>query len=225
MTAESHTPADTTLDRPRRTTGRDDACRYSWADLDIDAAEQLWRDLGDWVDWLRHRYQLGSRVPACWYRHGTAVETLTALMAAHHAAYLPGPDRHDTAREDLIAWHQQWLWPTVDQLTRVSDFSGCGPGRCGYRTQPQLTHPGFDDFVHTDLTERPAPGLTPAAPVEPIGPDLVGDEDMAELIATHSAQSIQAAGRTIAVRYDGRVWVYSRIAGAWIPERGGRRRP
>lgn len=225
MTAESPTPQDTTLDRPHRSTSRDDACRFSWADLDTDAAAELWRELADWVDWLRHRYQLGSRIPTCWYRHGSAVETLTALMAAHHAAYLPGPDQRDTPREDLIAWHQQWLWPAIEQLTRISDFSSCGPGRCGYRTQPQPTHPGFEDFVHNDLADRPEPALNPAAPEETTGSELVGEEDMAELIATQSAQSIQAAGRTVAVRYDGRVWVYSRIAGGWIPERGSRRRP
>lgn len=216
-------------DRLRRAEPNPDACRYNWADLDHDTAAALWHELADWVDWLRHRYQLGSRIPACWYRHGAAVEALTALMAAHTAAYLPGPDQRDTAREDLVAWHLQWLWPVLNEITRISDFSTCGPGRCGYRTQPQPLLPGLDDFVHADLHDRasapPEPVSTETASAAMPRPDLVTEAQMNDLLATDAAEAIEIAGRTAAVRYAGHAWVFSRISGGWVPERGARRRP
>ncbi|WP_216895615.1 hypothetical protein [Nocardia alni] len=124
-------------------------CRYSWPDLDFAGKAALWQDLADWVDWLRQRYQLGSRIPACWWRHEAVVEELTALMAAHIAAYTCPPAQAELAREDLTAWHTQWFWPTVERLTRISDFTGCRPTECGYRRTKQPTLDGLADLIAT----------------------------------------------------------------------------
>ncbi|MVU80833.1 hypothetical protein GPX89_26715 [Nocardia sp. ET3-3] len=126
-------------------------CRYSWRDLDQQGAAQLWTELIDWVDWLRHRYQLGSRVPACWYRHDSVVEELTALMAAHSAAYRCDRDAIDLPREDLTAWHTQWLWPVMERLTRNSDFSACRPHHCRSQNHPQPVHADLEGFVAEDI--------------------------------------------------------------------------
>ncbi|MFI1919328.1 hypothetical protein [Nocardia sp. NPDC020380] len=129
-------------------------CRYSWRDLDQDGAAELWTELIDWVDWLRHRYQLGSRVPACWYRHGAVVEELTALMAAHIAAYWCERDAVDLPREDLTAWHTQWLWPVIERVTRISDFSACRPHHCRSQTHPQPVHAGLDDYLAEQISAQ-----------------------------------------------------------------------
>ncbi|MQY18960.1 hypothetical protein [Nocardia macrotermitis] len=124
-------------------------CRYAWAELDAAEKAELWTELASWVDWLRHRYQLGSRVPPCWWRHEAVVEELTALMAAHTAAYSCPPEEAQLPREDPTAWHTQWFWPTVERLTRISDFTSCRPGDCGYRRHKQSTLDGLDDLIAT----------------------------------------------------------------------------
>ncbi|QBS44912.1 hypothetical protein [Nocardia sp. CS682] len=129
-------------------------CRYSWRHLARDEAAALWHELIDWVDWLRATYQLGSRIPGCWFQHDGVREELTALMAAHTAAYWCDTETADLPREDMTAWHTQWLWPTVERLTKISDFSGCQPRRCRYTPQPQPTLPSIAEYITADLDDR-----------------------------------------------------------------------
>ncbi|WP_405132964.1 hypothetical protein [Nocardia sp. NBC_01388] len=137
-------------------------CRYCWREIDQRDAARLWAELLDWVDWLRHRYQLGSRVPACWYRHEVVVEELTALMAAHTAAYWCGPDSIELAREDMTAWHTQWLWPAIERLTRISDFSACRPHHCRYQNHPQPLHAGVEEYLAAEIdTHAPPLSMVP----------------------------------------------------------------
>jgi len=124
-------------------------CRYAWRELDDADTARLWAELAQWVLWLRHRYQLGSRIPACWWRHEAVVEELTALMAAHTAAYTCPPEQVELSREDMTAWHTQWFWPVLERLTRISDFSGCRPTECGYRRSKQPTLEGLSDLIAT----------------------------------------------------------------------------
>ncbi|MBF6062005.1 hypothetical protein IU500_19350 [Nocardia terpenica] len=135
------------------------ACRYDWRDLDHAETALLWDELADWVAWLRHRYQLGSRVPGCWWRHEAVVEELTALMAAHAAAYTCPAHQRELPREDMTAWHTQWLWPTLERLTRISDFSSCRPTECGYRRNRQPELDGLADIIatHTARAHRSDP--------------------------------------------------------------------
>ncbi|WP_405165601.1 hypothetical protein OG203_11175 [Nocardia sp. NBC_01499] len=129
-------------------------CRYSWRHLDRDEAAALWEELIDWVGWLRQIYQLGSRIPSCWFQHDGVREELTALMAAHTAAYWCEQETAELPREDMTAWHTQWLWPTVERLTKISDFSGCQPRHCRYVRQPQPTQAGLTEYIATDLDQR-----------------------------------------------------------------------
>ncbi|KAA8877334.1 hypothetical protein F3087_45000 [Nocardia colli] len=126
-------------------------CRYSWRHLDRGEAAALWQELLDWVDWLRNTYQLGSRIPSCWFRHDSVREELTALMGAHAAAYYCERESTELPREDMTAWHTQWLWPTVERLTKISDFSACQPHHCRYTRQPQPTHDGLAEYVTDHL--------------------------------------------------------------------------
>lgn len=101
------------------------ASRWSWRHADADAAARLWAELVDWVDWLVPRYELtgeAASIPPCWYRHPVAVEELTALMAAWQAAY---QDESGAPREDLLAWHDRWLWPTVERLRVRAGWRNC----------------------------------------------------------------------------------------------------
>ncbi|MGI4894533.1 MAG: hypothetical protein ACRYF3_05400 [Janthinobacterium lividum] len=98
---------------------------WAWSYLDVDQRRELFTELRKWVDWLVVRYRLGTQdayVPPCWFRHSIAVEELTALMVAWKAVY------SKTARQpssDLIAWHDRWLWPSVDRMKYRRVFHGC----------------------------------------------------------------------------------------------------
>lgn len=112
----------TLLAEQQRTAGHS---RWSWRHADAAASERLWAELIDWVNWLVPRYELTSEaasIPPCWYRHPVAVEELTALMAAWQAAYGAGSAG---PREDLLAWHDRWLWPTVERLRLRAGWRSC----------------------------------------------------------------------------------------------------
>ena len=93
-----------------------------WEDLPGDEARDRWERLRAWVDWLRHRYALDSKaVPWCWYLHGAQIEELTALWAAHAAAYASDADPAGPA-----AWHDA-LARTLPRLREWSGRTGCKP--------------------------------------------------------------------------------------------------
>lgn len=78
---------------------------WCWRELGPQGAEALWRELTGWVRWIRSRYPLARRIPACWADHPEVVEELTALWLAWQAAYTE-PDPPLTAAAD---WHDRWL--------------------------------------------------------------------------------------------------------------------
>jgi len=85
---------------------------WCWQNLDDDAAESMWRDLAEWVGWLRGRYPIAEQLPACWPQHTELVEELTALHAVWNAAYLDAA-AHPSGAADF---HDRWLPGT---LTRI----------------------------------------------------------------------------------------------------------
>ena len=78
---------------------------WCWRDIGPRAAATLWSEVTTWVAWLRSRYPLARRIPACWPQHPEVVEELTALWLAWQAAYTD-PDAPLTAAAD---WHDRWL--------------------------------------------------------------------------------------------------------------------
>jgi hypothetical protein len=78
---------------------------WCWRDLGPAGIAALWKELTDWVTWIRHRYPLARRIPACWAQHPEIVEELTALWLAWHGAY-QDRDAPLTAAAD---WHDRWL--------------------------------------------------------------------------------------------------------------------
>ncbi|BCJ46183.1 hypothetical protein GCM10010168_51320 [Actinoplanes ianthinogenes] len=130
--------------------------RWSWRDADAETAAHLWAELIDWVDWLVPRYDLtgtAATIPPCWFRHPIAVEELTALMASWHAAYRDGPAE---PRDDLVAWHDRWLWPTVDRLQARAGWRGCVDNRV-HQDRPARAwapDPQVAAFVAQDVDRR-----------------------------------------------------------------------
>ena len=63
---------------------RDLANPLDWATVPASEAEHRWRELRDWISWLKDRYALDHRVvPPCWYLHGPLVDLLSALRDHH----------------------------------------------------------------------------------------------------------------------------------------------
>ena len=54
------------------------ASSWCWRYAGASAAEALWKELADWLGWVRHRYPLARRIPECWADHPEVVEELTA---------------------------------------------------------------------------------------------------------------------------------------------------
>ena len=86
-----------------------------WRHLDREAAAELWLELGQWVEWLRRRYNVGGQqIRSCWYKHDPMVEELTAAMWAHREVYqqLEKNPYHG----GMAAWHNHVLWPMISRL-------------------------------------------------------------------------------------------------------------
>ena len=122
----------------------------NWRDLNTDDAAEQWGRLTTWVDWLRERYTLTDRVPACWYEHAPMLEELSALRVLWVAAFL---DKDATAAA-AVAFHD-----ALDRvLTRIRrwDRSGCCDG--SHRPEAPATdttdHSHRERVIHADLTAR-----------------------------------------------------------------------
>lgn len=94
----------------------------SWHDMTSDEAAEQWATLVLWTGWLRERYGLHERIPACWYAHGCLLEELSALRSVWVAAYQDKEARPG----DGVAFHDA-LDRVVHRISRW-DRSGCGDG-------------------------------------------------------------------------------------------------
>lgn len=92
-----------------------------WRRLTDEAASAEWMPLREWVEWFTVRYNIPvSVVPACWWRHGSLVEELSALHVAHLASF----DESDTGYGP-IGWHER-LSLAHPRLQRAG--AGCADG-------------------------------------------------------------------------------------------------
>lgn len=136
-----------------------------WADLSAGEAFDDWMDLGHWVTWLVRRFRLRPKeVPPCWYRHGAAVEELTALWGARRVAY--GEDQPATSAAD-------WLRILADTRAHLAEWmarAGCTVAE--HRDDPEVAwlddDPAFSRFVGADCAARSAPPNTTFAANAPI---------------------------------------------------------
>lgn len=86
----------------------------AWADR---AGADDWVQLADWIDWLISRYEfVSARIPACWPSHPGVVEELAGLWRAWAEATIADTRAKWAGSSDLTAWHDRWLWPTLDRI-------------------------------------------------------------------------------------------------------------
>jgi hypothetical protein len=134
--------------------------RWVWASLSADEAADLWGELVDWVEWVRERFELGQKIPACWFNHPPVVEELTALMAGWRAVY-EVPRAEDGAveawawaRQEMTAFMTHEFRPTVGRLRDVSDFEGCDQFECGHVPSVVVTLPDLGEVIARDIDAR-----------------------------------------------------------------------
>lgn len=103
-----------------------------------------------WVDWLNTTYELpyGTAVAACWQSHAGVAEQLAALWHAWLAARTS--QAADTT-EDMISWHERWLWPSLPRFADVT--KECQGGRNHQEPRPS---PLTNDYPHHKPLPRPA---------------------------------------------------------------------
>ncbi|MCW2855543.1 MAG: hypothetical protein JWR52_1158 [Marmoricola sp.] len=94
---------------------------WNWRTLGPKASEELWKQLSDWVTWIRHRYPLAKKIPRCWGQHPEVVEELTALWVAWQAAY----EKHDGFLTAAADWHDRWLPGVLHRLEHGSFALDC----------------------------------------------------------------------------------------------------
>ncbi|MFD4406649.1 hypothetical protein ACFWPH_28200 [Nocardia sp. NPDC058499] len=124
-----------------------------WEHLTKDEARALWKELHEWVTWLRDAYQLGTKIKPCWPRHSPVVRELTALMAAHKAVYFVGRDEEIIVyREDATAWHTQWYRSSLEVVQRL--LADCSGEKCSYKHQVPVEDPGINQFITADVERR-----------------------------------------------------------------------
>lgn len=133
------------------------ATPVAWCSLDRAQAREEWSALAGWVDWLADRYGLSEQVPACWYRHASILEELSALRAAWLGAY----EAPNARASDGVTWHDM-LSRVLDRV-REWDRSGCAHGthRDDVDTPDQRDATARSVFIRADIATRPAPRSQP----------------------------------------------------------------
>lgn len=138
-----------------------------WNHLTPDRAAAEWRDLDQWVDWLRRTYGLPATIiPPYWHRHDELVWELSALQTHWRACY--EPNAHGSAP---LQWHHDF----AEARARLRDWVSVSGTRID-RDRPtrQTTWPGetttppaaevtitdrradFEQFVADDAAARAA---------------------------------------------------------------------
>jgi len=99
---------------------RDDELRpVDWNTLPADEAWGEWRDLNEWVDWIRKSHGLPATVIApLWHRHDEMVWELSAQHLSFRASY--HPDAQPTAP---AAWRRDF-WDSQHRLREM--VAACG---------------------------------------------------------------------------------------------------
>lgn len=187
--------------------------RFCWGELDQDRAAVLWAELVDWTTWLRETYEIHQKVLPCWFAHPAVREELTALMAAHKAAY---SDRGEDAPywSDMAAWHTQYLHPFISRVVSMFDDSECRAGRCGYTPPTVDTLDSIHEYIAADLDDRDAAAESdkPTGLVEVLDPKA-----LRAAINAGDATLVDPSDPLSDVELDGRWWSFDTARNAYTP--------
>lgn len=191
--------------------------RYSWAFLNQDEAAELWDELIDWVGWLRTRYELTSAIPVCWFRHSRAVEELTALMAAYHAAYDATNGEERPYWSDMIAWHTYHFRPFESSIDKLG-MQSCNGHDCGalIRDAAARNLLGVSEFVGDNVSRRPVESRLKRS-AAPSTPTLTPKEMKAKLLAGQ-AEPTDIHDPQTSYQLDGRTWRFDAHKQAFVPD-------
>jgi hypothetical protein len=106
---------------------------WCWRTLGPRGQEELWEQLTAWVDWIRARYPLSRRIPACWAEHPEIVEELTALWLAWVQAY----ETDDPPLTSAADWHDRWLPGVLHRIEHGPFALECG---AEHKPRPAATY-------------------------------------------------------------------------------------
>lgn len=190
---------------------------FDWRHLGQQAAAELWVELEQWVEWLRHRYDFGREIKPCWFQHSALVEELTAAMVAYRASYQEVRDPH---HHGPAAWHYQVLRPMMARMTAITDFEQCAQGSCGFIPSEVHTLDTLSEFIAADVAGRPTGGSgksftrsgIDAAAAEAATPGSEGAMSLDEMIALidrGGAEPEDPSDDFTAVSVDGVRWEFS----------------
>lgn len=184
-----------------------------WRYLDQVEAADLWNELIPWVEYLRARYDLGSRhILGCWFRHHPLVEELTAAMYAHREVYQLL--KKNVYHGGLSAWHYQVLWPLIGRLNKITSFDDCRNGECGYRPAPSPIADDVAEYIAADVDGRAEhiesnePHMEQPEGVQPPSPSTLTMEEVLEMIDSGTAIAVDPADDFSAVDLLGARWEY-----------------
>lgn len=102
--------------------------------------EQGWKQLEEWVEWLRGAYRLEDKILSCWWQHISVSMELAALKASWSAFYGPMADLERPTGPG--EWHHyldmtlsriERHWKLGCSLKNHDEYSGPGPAQ--HRTQ------------------------------------------------------------------------------------------
>ena len=126
----------------------------NWRELDDNQARSEWIALRAWVEWLTVRYNLPIiMIPTCWWKHPALVEELSALHAAHRAAF----DESDTGFGPLN-WHERFA--TAQPRLSRAYAGGCSTGHKSLKPRPwsdvtdELEWEAWTNRAHADQPAR-----------------------------------------------------------------------
>jgi hypothetical protein len=112
----------------------------NWRELTDAEAPAVWRELGDWVAWLVFRYAIPANVISnCWFKHGGAVEELSAL----HACWLASFDSTDSGYGP-IGFHER-LELAQSRIKRL--LVGCQSDHYDSRTRIERLDADWSEWI------------------------------------------------------------------------------
>lgn len=104
-----------------------------WRDLPDGERPAAWDELRDFVEWIAGRYSIGSNeIPACWFRHASLVEELSALRAAWDASFSVETD----GGLGPIGWHERFA---LSRQRMSAAYGGECSRRGGHQEETPVT--------------------------------------------------------------------------------------
>ena len=190
------------------------AAPWTWRTLRGHPVAAQWRDLADWVGWLRGRYPLARQIPLCWWRHPELVEELTALWLAWKDAYATKHAHFSAPAE----WHARWL---PDFLRRV----GAGGWNVSCEGEHKERVDGLYDGRRVDDEDAFAAHVADPTPL-PGNNESTKESEMAQTIDQESMTAAIESGKPdVSVRWQIHPSRMQRHTGCQAKKAGCKSRP